>query len=1777
MKDLCLWRLLEQPELDEAAVTPLLEELLGLPLAQRAPFLGKCLRALSHPDARLRAAAIGVIAGADGQPALRRLCDSLSDPAPAARNAAVEALRASCEGHPDRWAHAVFHADPDVRLAAITGPGPAQAEHLVFYLLADPACRDRVLARIAGAGERITLPAQILPAVLEFAARGVIPREEARRWIAGMSWNEAASWLQSGRRRAPEQVDVALPSAQSPSAARSTPPALTLGEDALDALFDLLWDAGPDDRAGQTLLHQLSNTLPSWPADLARRAAVAILAVAAHRGWDEARSPGAAGAAGLCVMLHPPFVGFAWVPPAVRRASVGAIYDAGDRAPRLEDAEIKALILEADICRRASSGSLDLWVVGGLLHLVRAHPYRLLREWVGVEAVVLAFAEDTEGSVPFLGLKDDSKRGREDTLDRICAESPCERGVLLARLALTRGDSGLDGLSALDPSEGAAVLLALVGKSALAELPMAAKRAARIAQVLAPKLTPGAALACLRAWLDRRSPESHPLGLALLGAIAMALTADDFVEAARSLAEPELARLLEAISYCVTFPHGKELALAHALAGHDAASARAWAAPRIPSSPSSAASPPIERPESAASSRALPPRLPEAVLRTIATVPEADLAAALRHCLVAPTSGLCEALAERPAPSSPSMAACLAILGCHDPLVAVDRELRRFGSEAPAFLTGLDRAMVKTWERELDLPLLAHAWIHRWERHADAAVAALYDRFGGLAAGLEATSRLTCAVLREQVWDAVTSALGMWRWRDRARLAAAATPELAATLVGGLDGDVGAAAARALCTLHDSGVAAAALEPVRARVSSMLPDLSDATRAALARWIESRGLPSCAPYRRRPAAPIDDVMVARIGASNDLDALEQWCRGADARIVADAALRLLDLGEPGLDRLVRVLHAASSSWQAEGRRTSAAAPCAVPEIVSLVESVTLWPEGPALERARALAAADDAPPELRFRVHLAILDRALGAGGRADYPGNGGARARLDDALAVVCLEPPRPSGAGPSVGAPAPASVDPWFRPEDYDRLIHAGVTLGPPRGSARGVVEIMIARRLAPSPQPHAYRRAVEHLITDPVATTNSMAAVVAFLDAGTDRLAELRRRAARWLFALGEEAVFPILLAEALERSSSDQDLSVLADQDPALVEDVVTSLLVAGPRVAPESTVLELVEAEGVHADARAAAYERLLAEVQSDKVRAALVLRVEHGKHRPLKLRRVAEVFAWGVTTGRQLTGRVFKFEMIGGQGLGYTRFTANRIFVTPLPILRMQTHGQAIVEGLILHELGHHLFHRGPEPEAVWRAAEKEKMFGLLNLVADEHLERNLRGVDARYGDRLKRLAAYAFQHADKEVPVPELLGALQGRSFEVLHATQLDVARRDGCVAVQSGALLLAMEQAGMSFPRFVRALRMGLGNRHGDPDVEAALALFRRGFRQSPMSELYAIAQKLRAIFGWQTQLCETFGPHESLPAGVSEQIEHGEGITPEELDREIDRVLDPRTHGAGRGGSGGGGSGAGGRRWINIGTADRFETIPTVVKIDFDPAEHARYAAQVMRHARRMRRWLEELGLRLEPQSRRVRGRRVDPTRTRALVLRGDPRILIARELSRRSDLFLGVLIDCSGSMQTRDHIGRAKLFGAMLSEAARGLPSVDLRVYGYTDKVIYDAGDATHCAAHGLPVGGGNNDAAALWHASLAARASARKAKLLVMISDGLPTECSAAALRGLVASLGRRSRICCAQVAVQPLEEVCFPHYVVLEDGNQDAAVRKFGGIVARLVQRAISG
>ncbi len=1102
------------------------------------------------------------------------------------------------------------------------------------------------------------------------------------------------------------------------------------------------------------------------------------------------------------------------------------------------------------------------------------------------------------------------------------------------------------------------------------------------------------------------------------------------------------------------------------------------------------------------------PPTDEALARALVTCKRADLANLTEPFLRGGRRGLAGALARRTDNPAPDARICAALIASLDPIDTIDAQLVRYGDAGDDFLRAIERELA-TAPISGELSMLGHAALWRWEKHGKAFVESALAAWGDLPRAVENITKLAWPTARRIAMQALADAIAVMGARDKPRAAKLVGAPLVDALVDALKTDAALWVADALLATWRH--APALLGPVEARVRFVLVDLDDATRDKLGGWIDTVGLPKTAPAPPRPSEE-DAVTLARVRASTNVAELGRFCSDARAAIVQEAALRLIEIGEEGRAELARILEADA----------------AIEHAGPIAESISLWDDGAALARVRRVAHDPARPPHVRYAVAVALVERGEMMGRH----------------IVVECLLLP---------------AERTWFRPEDWTRLT-----------TRLGFDATELAIDVAASPQPHVYVAAVQHLIARGEGEA-CLGALRAFLDEGTLRMGSLRRSAAEHLHARGDFHGFAIVIEQELESSKGTSTLLVSA---PAkLVKATTLSFLAAGNAIAKEATLLFHLAPSGVDFMSKDEAYETILLHCASDPIRQRAALAIRSGLRHLHKLIRVAETFAWGARMGQELLGRLYRVQMTGGKSLGHTYLQERKIHVTPLPILRGDRHGREIVEALILHEFGHHLYHRGKDGMAVWQQAEREGLQNLLNLVADEHLERNLRSLDTSFGDRLKRLAAYAFQHTERELGVRALLGHLGHHAFGVLTSTKMRVARDPDRVIIESGALLFAMEKEAMAFSRFMRALRMGLGNRHEDPLVEKALALFDGNFRHKTMRELMDITHKLRDIFGWQVELVKSIGPHETLEeAPKSEDIIWGEGITQEEVDRMVERVLDPKSREGPPPREG-----SSNRPMINIAPKDDFERITMIERMPFDATQHRDYARKVARPATMMRRYLEELGLHHVPQQGRLRGSRFDRSRTLALVTRGEPRVLLQRELETRTDLFIGIVIDCSGSMASRDNMERARQFGMLLAEACAGVSGVDLRVFGFTDKVIYDCGDAKRCSAYALHASGGNNDAAALFHAANVAKASRRRARLLVMISDGLPTECTVAALRELVSTLGRRHGMVCAQVAVQPLAEICFPHYVVCNDPTIEQTVARFGKVVMNLVRRTLRG
>ena len=1643
------------------------------PIAQRAPVLGAVLALAGTADGTIRAAAIAALAGVHGVPGLRAIVAALDDVT--TREVARVALRETARFVPARWAHALFHPDPEVRQAAVRDT-PQVAIDMLAYLRADPACA----ALVANA----RWPDPALPLAFDLHAAQHLSDAQLVRVIGEQPSSAVRAFLESEHGRLAEDVEAYLA-----RAAESDAPGELAGVDVLDQAFaaidgadvdradEVIDPAHPSRWAARALDHVIGAVATKKPSALTRRAAASLLA-------RVVRGHASATLIGTCCALEPRVLELpAFDTRAHAAAAAGLIrFRWPVRLPRLHVRRLLA----------ASHVRANLALAAAVAGLVDSGRLKLLRTVLGDAAIVAALIASDHGWDEICRLPVEQPAVELAWLAAVEAQRP-DRFVVLGAIALLvfQGKRLEQLVDQIPRRHRERVLLATVERVRPDD-----PRLAAICRTIASRLDRAALLATFTTLLAEASDRGPRVALLL----ARSVEAKQLATVARALDDAAVLRLVGVVDGPDPLPRDRELALADALRDRSDLDVRAWAL-RMQSAPQA----PIFVAPASRARRALDAREQD----TIATCADSALELALQCALGAPVSGLCDALARRAAIVHPT--ACAALVGCADPLPAVARELERFSAPTHELANALDALLGALHHHAGNdtLPLL-HARLWRWEAH-DVALARWLEQFPSTVAALEMIEQLPGRFAAASLWTGIAEVLVFLRYRDPARFRKLADEPLAVFAAHRIDADIGVPAARIVVTLVETGVVQASA--VSSIIFDRAADASALAREYLVRIARLEGMPE-PPKAEAPPPPPE--LLDEVRACTDADALVAYCLHTRRTVVQEAALQLVLLGEHGQLRLADLLARLGE----------------LPSPVPILASIALWDSESALARARTLLDAGLAP-EWQFQLCASLIAR--------------GDTALVERAFAA----------------ARAPASSA-WFRRADWEALVEIA-------GEER------CARELADSPHYHAYHPAVRALLDEWDVLPEIRDALVRFLETGNDRPLMLRRDVARRLLREYEcAAALPILVAEIADDKSA-EGVKFLGQLEasllPAVLDAIVSASLVGGEPACGERRMWEVVQhvAGRVPAEVVAPYYARILEEASTAFARRAAAPHVVTQLAANARLGGIARVFAWGVRRGVELTGRLFRIHMTSDErDFGHTYLDQSKLYVSPLAMLRGELHGRDVVEGLILHELGHHVFHGGPAAAEIWKRAHAEGLGRLLNLVADEHLERNLRAIDPTYGDRLKRLGAYAFQHAAQEIPVATLLSALRGAAAPALIATPLEVAFAPDAVRVRRGSMLAELDRNGHPLARFARALRLGLGNRHADPRVAAALGLCGRDLRKLDMAGLYALTKQLAALFGGATAVARVFGGPEDLgDGGERDRDVFGAGIDDDQLQREVERVLDPKQ------GRGNAPLGPRDRLQINVSPDEHFEKITHVERVRGDAEQHHRIATAVARHATRLRGHLDELGLRWERANARIQGHTLDRARLRALVTRGDPRILVARTPVRRTDLFLATLVDCSSSMTAGGSMERAQRFGVLIAEAVAPLPGVEARFFGFTDSVIYDAGDAKHCGVTGLLADGGNNDAAGLFHAANVAAASRKRAKLLVMISDGLPTSCSVAALSGLVTQLTRRRGIVCAQVAVRPLEEVSFPHHVVIDDAQLDVAVARFGRMIADLTRRAL--
>lgn len=191
----------------------------------------------------------------------------------------------------------------------------------------------------------------------------------------------------------------------------------------------------------------------------------------------------------------------------------------------------------------------------------------------------------------------------------------------------------------------------------------------------------------------------------------------------------------------------------------------------------------------------------------------------------------------------------------------------------------------------------------------------------------------------------------------------------------------------------------------------------------------------------------------------------------------------------------------------------------------------------------------------------------------------------------------------------------------------------------------------------------------------------------------------------------------------------------------------------------------------------------------------------------------------------------------------------------------------------------------------------------------------------------------------------------------------------------------------------------------------------------------------------------------------------------------------------------------------------------------------------------------------------------------------IAMGETEVFIDDERMPKASLHIEIAVDCSSSMDAQTARLKAggkfllaKRIALLVEEAAKNQRGITGKFWGFTDSTIYDAGSVGEGRLSGLRCGGGNNDAAALWQMGRSAAGSNKDLRILLMISDGQPSECSWGSLNHLGWKLIREGMIV-VQIAVDKIHDPALPWFFVdFHDQEMDMAIANFCRILGRLVE-----
>lgn len=247
--------------------------------------------------------------------------------------------------------------------------------------------------------------------------------------------------------------------------------------------------------------------------------------------------------------------------------------------------------------------------------------------------------------------------------------------------------------------------------------------------------------------------------------------------------------------------------------------------------------------------------------------------------------------------------------------------------------------------------------------------------------------------------------------------------------------------------------------------------------------------------------------------------------------------------------------------------------------------------------------------------------------------------------------------------------------------------------------------------------------------------------------------------------------------------------------------------------------------------------------------------------------------------------------------------------------------------------------------------------------------------------------------------------------------------------------------------------------------------------------------------------------------------------------------------------------------------------FPPIEKVHKLMPDAAKNCEVVQRIRKYAVVVRTYFRRYEDEREMEEQLRSGRRILGSGLLKLAMYGENRIFRDQrviDLENYNGVHVSVLIDTSASMGKDGRLDRAKDAAALLAECFCDCKDIESLFIGYNQNVYLCGTHDAHSFVSLAPAGK-TNEAGALDFLKKQFGLMSRRNKLVVVLSDGLPTSCSVESVRLLVNEMSTRFGFTFLYGALSKEVHPAYRLRLNLQAGNWSSNLISFGKAIARLV------